>query len=134
MTTVANMIAIDTNIVVRFLVRDDEAQWVRACALIRDSAVYVPASVMLETAWVLRSIHGFRRLQLNEALEQFVGLPNVNVETPERFAFTFDGVRKGLDFADALHLAASERCEGFLTFDRSFVRRSKGSTPQVTEL
>lgn len=134
MITATNMIAIDTNIVVRFLVRDDEAQWVRACALIQEGAVYVPASVILETAWVLRSIHGFRRLELNEALEQFVGLPNVNIETPERFAFTFDWVRKGLDFADALHLAASERCDGFLTFDKALVRRSRGSAPQVAEL
>lgn len=134
MTMAANMIAIDTNIVVRFLVRDDEAQWARVCALIRDRAVYVPASVVLETAWVLRSVHGYSRLELCEGLEQFFGLPNVSVETPERFAFTFDWVRKGLDFADALHLAASEGCESLLTFDRAFAQRSRGAVPKVAKL
>lgn len=128
------MIAIDTNILVRFLMRDDEAQWARVCALIEGAAIYVPASVMLETAWVLRSIHGLRRIEVVEALEQFVGLPNASVETPERFAVTFDWVRKGLDFADALHLASSDNCETLLTFDQQFVRRSRGTTPAVVEL
>ena len=129
-----SMIAIDANIVVRLLVRDDDAQWARAYALIRDTAIYVPATVVLETAFVLRNIYGYRRRELSDALEQFLGLPTVSVETPERFAATFDWVRKGLDFADALHLSSSESCDGFATFDRQFVRFAKGAAPTVSEL
>lgn len=128
-----SMIAIDTNIVVRFLVRDDETQWTRADFLIRNAAIFVPATVVLETAWVLQNIYGYRRLDLNTALEQFLGLPTVVVETPERFAATFDWVRGGLDFADAMHLAASENCERFSTFDRPFAKAAKGSAPPVSE-
>lgn len=127
------MIAIDTNIVVRFLVRDDEAQWARVDALIRDAAIFVPSTVVLETAWVLQNIYGFRLLDLNSALEKFLGLPTVVVETPERMAATFDWVRRGLDFADAMHLVAAENCDSFVTFDRSFLRAAKGSAPPMSE-
>lgn len=54
------MIALDTDVLVRFLVRDDEAQFERAEKLIRRSAhagepTYISLLVLLETEWVLRS-------------------------------------------------------------------------------
>ena len=54
------MIGLDTNVLVRFLVRDDEEQFERARRLIRREAqdgepVRVSLLVLLETEWVLRS-------------------------------------------------------------------------------
>lgn len=53
------MLGLDTNVLVRFLVRDDEEQFERAEKLIRRSAnadpVYISLLVLLETEWVLRS-------------------------------------------------------------------------------
>ena len=54
------MIGLDTNVLVRFLVRDDPAQFERAQKLIRREAtagkpVFVSLLVMLEAEWVLRS-------------------------------------------------------------------------------
>jgi predicted nucleic-acid-binding protein len=53
------MLGLDTNVLVRFLVRDDEEQFERAEKLIRRSAnagdpVYISLLVLLETEWVLR--------------------------------------------------------------------------------
>lgn len=49
------MIALDTNILVRFFVRDDEGQALKARALIAASQVLILTTVLMETEWVLRS-------------------------------------------------------------------------------
>ena len=116
------MLAIDTNLIVRFLVRDHPAQSAKAKALIEEEDVFVSATVMLETAWVLRGAYGYSSDQLGAALTAFSGLPRVTLEEPGVVAQALDWMKSGLDFADALHLAKARGCEGFVTFDRKFVR------------
>ena len=49
------MLAIDTNVIVRLLVRHDDEQLRRAKSLLASSEVFVANTVMLECEWVLRS-------------------------------------------------------------------------------
>jgi predicted nucleic-acid-binding protein len=70
------MIGIDTNVLVRFFVRDDEAQFQRAQRLIRGAAtrgetVLVSQLVLLETEWVLRSRYALGK---DDILGAFSGL------------------------------------------------------------
>ncbi len=58
------MAALDTNVLVRFLVQDDAAQGEAAARLIRNgiragTPLFVPVTVRLELEWVLRSAFGF---------------------------------------------------------------------------
>lgn len=48
------MIAVDTNIVIRFLTRDDEQQYQQAYALFQHYQISIANTVFLETEWVLR--------------------------------------------------------------------------------
>jgi predicted nucleic-acid-binding protein len=48
------MLAVDTNVMVRYLTGDDAEQFAKASALIRDEDIYVGTTVLLETEWVLR--------------------------------------------------------------------------------
>ena len=118
------MLAVDTNIVVRFLTRDDESQFTRADALIRNEDVYVCATVLLETEWVLRSVYGYDRTRVLEALRDFAALPQVTFQDPFATAQAFEWVADGMDFADALHLAASKDCEAFVSFDRALTAQA----------
>ena len=120
------MIALDTNVVVRFLTRDDPAQAVRALALIETGAAFVPRTVVLETEWVLRTIYRFERDAIAAGLTRLLGLPGVEVEDRPTVARALDWSRKGLDFADALHLASSTQAEAFATFDRALQRKARG--------
>ena len=54
------MRAIDTNVLVRALVRDDTTQSARAEALLSEHRIFIPVTVMLELEWVLRSRYAFR--------------------------------------------------------------------------
>ena len=118
------MIAVDTNVVVRYLVKDDDAQSARARDILQGAAIFISPTVVLECAWVLRSLYGFSHRQVVGALEAFCGTPNVNVGEAAAIKRAFRLTELGLDFADALHLALAEYCEAFVTFDRRLAKRA----------
>lgn len=112
------MLAVDTNVVVRYLTRDDAEQFAQASVLIRDEDVYVCTTVLLETEWVLRRAYRFGRDQIVQALSAFAGLPRVTLEDAALTAKALAWAAQGMDFADALHLASAGTCEAFVSFDR----------------
>jgi predicted nucleic-acid-binding protein len=120
------VIALDTNVVVRFLTRDDPAQAIRAKALIETGAAFVPRTVVLETEWVLRTIYRFKGDAIAAGLTRLLGLPGVEIEDRPTVARALDWCRQGLDFADALHLASSVQAQAFATFDRALQRKARG--------
>jgi predicted nucleic-acid-binding protein len=121
------MLAIDANLVVRYLTGDHPRQAARARALIDGGPVFVPVTVMLEVDWVLRSAYGFAPADVARGLRAFAGLPTVTVEDAATVATALDRAENGMDFADALHLGRSSHCEGFATFDRRLLKAAKGA-------
>jgi predicted nucleic-acid-binding protein len=116
------MLAIDTNLIVRYLTADHPQQSAKAKALIDGEDVFVATTVLLETEWVLRSVYGFASPQLAKALAAFAGLPRVILEDATLVATALGWMGSGLDFADSLHLAKSEGCDAFVTFDRRLAK------------
>src|SRR6266481_9185056 len=94
------MLAIDTNLVVRYLVGDDPGQAARARKLIDNNDVFVCTTVLLETEWVLRSVYGFLAAQCAKALADFAGLPRVTLEDAVVTAKALGWMQQGMDFAD----------------------------------
>lgn len=120
------MRAIDTNLVVRYLVpADDPSQAARAARVIDGGEVFVPSTVLLETEWVLRTFYGFSGADVASAFKGFAGLESVQVEHPLRLRRALEWLLEGMDFADALHLASADHCEAFVTFDKAFLRAAK---------
>jgi predicted nucleic-acid-binding protein len=116
------VLAIDTNVIVCYLVGDDHDQFLRARRLLEREPVFVADTVLLECEWVLRSGYGFDARTIVEALRAFAGLPTVVLESPERAAAALTRREQGMDFADALHLAGAADCDAFLTFDRRLAK------------
>jgi predicted nucleic-acid-binding protein len=120
------VIAVDTNILVRYLVEDDVAQTDRAEAVLRNRSVLLLKTVLLETEWVLRTLYRFERAAIEEALTRLLGLPGIEVEDRAAVALALAWYGQNrLDFADALHLASSAQAEAFATFDRVLRRRAR---------
>lgn len=114
------MLAVDTNLIVRYLVGDDPAQAARARKLIDGNEVFVGLTVLLETEWVLRSVYEFSMRECAKALRDFAGLPHVTVRDAPVAAKALAWMDEGLDFADGLHLAQAEGCDAFVSFDKEF--------------
>ena len=126
------MIAFDTNLLVRFLADDDKAQADLAESLMRNDAVFLSRTVLLETEWVLRSCYGQQRATLAGFFEQLLEAENVEVEDRDLVAAAVQWFRLGADFADALHLSVCETAV-MHTFDRGFCKeaRDAGVTPEI---
>lgn len=122
------MLAIDTNIIVRYLTEDHPKQSPKAKALIDSEEVFVCTTVLLESAWVLRSVYGYSSVEVAQALRSFAGLPNVILEDAALAAKALDWAARGVDFADALHLAKAQGCDAFVSFDRRFAKIAKEVT------
>ncbi|MBI2354625.1 MAG: type II toxin-antitoxin system VapC family toxin [Deltaproteobacteria bacterium] len=120
------MIVIDTNILVRYAVKDDHKQTVIATEFLKNNACYIIKTVLLELAWVLSSEAGYN-LSRNvgaERLRHICGLPTVTVEDACAVAQSITWYEQGMDFADALHLASSTYCSGFATMDRRMTAKA----------
>jgi predicted nucleic acid-binding protein len=118
------MMALDTNVLVRYLTRDEPEEAARARSLIERTSVLVAKTVMLETEWVLRSAYQFGPSTIAESFTAFLGLPSVTIEDEPAVARALAWYAQGLDFADALHVASCEEAEAFATFDRRLRRRA----------
>lgn len=116
------MISIDTNVVVRFLAIDDEAQFERAKRVFETQDCFLPTSVLLESEWVLRTVLEFPKDEVLAALGGLIDLPRVVPEDGARAAQALEWARSGMDFADALHLASSASCSAFVSFDRKLAK------------
>jgi len=119
------VLAVDTNVVVRLLLNDDERQGAKARALFESGDVWIGATVLLEVAWVLESVYGLDGVEAAEALDRLLGLPNVRVENPGAIATALAAAKQGVDLADALHLGRAPEDVEFATFDRALARSAR---------
>lgn len=128
------MRAVDTNVLARYYLRDDPAQARIASAVLAGGDVFVPKTVLLELAWVLRYVANQSNAKVIECVAHLIALQGVAIEDENEVEVALEHCRGGIDFADALHLAASGGCGEMLTFDdRGFARRAArlGLTPPV---
>lgn len=128
------MRAVDTNVLVRLLTDDDEAQTRIAKRVIAAGDTFISSTVLLETEWVLRGAYRYAPEEVNLALSALGGLPGVTIEAPNVVAQALGWHREGMDFADAIHLASASRCELFVTFDRKLAKRAKALAALTVEV
>lgn len=116
------MIALDTNILVRYLLNDDPAQGQEAVKLLGSrEPLFVPTTVWLELAWVLDG-YDCTRAEIARALRHVLGLPDLQTANGVALLRALSAYESGLDFADALHLALSSRASAMASFDKDFAK------------
>ncbi len=124
------MLGIDTNVLVRFLVRDDEGQFERARRLIKrevgsEEDVFVSLLVLVETEWVLRSRYSLQKSEVMEAISGLLDATEVQFEDePAVEEALFIWKDSAADFADCLIGAHHRRlgCRATATFDAKAVK------------
>jgi predicted nucleic-acid-binding protein len=127
------VLALDTNILVRFVLADDEAQHAAAVAVMMSPSLFIAATVLLELSWLLLNTYAYPRRRVLEVLNALAALPNVTVDRAAQVQQALAWTGEGMDFADALHLASAHACEALVSFDRDFGRRARvlETTPPV---
>jgi len=120
------MASLDTNVLVRYLVQEDEPQFFLAKKLIRAAVrtgetLYIPITVMLELEWVLRSNYKHSKVQVTSTLSALLSSYELSFESETAVEIALALYVKGTaDFADCMHVALAHLAgEGPLwTFDR----------------
>jgi len=124
------MIGLDTNVLVRFLVRDDEAQFERSRRLIRREAaagepVLINLLVILETEWVLRSRYDLSKAQILTAFSGLLESVEISFEDePSLEQALFLWKESSVQLADCLIGARNTAlsCRGTASFDTKALR------------
>ncbi len=120
------MIALDTNVLVRFLVEDDLKQSAEAVAFIERSIekgepLFVPQIVLCELVWVLSHAYGLDRKTITPVLQQLRRAAHLEIEAADEVQRTIESYSTGRgDFADYLiaERSVSAGCSAAATFDR----------------
>ncbi len=120
-------VALDTNVLLRFLTRDDPKKHYAAARLISRQTCFVLDTVLLELEWVLRKTFGYDRQQIAAVLDVMTNSAGLKVENQLRLSSALSAYRSGMDFADAFHLAGAAETAAFATFDRQLIKRASRS-------
>ena len=123
------MRALDTNVLARFFIDDaDDAQAARqrpaAVAALAERS-FVSVTVLLELEWVMRGFYELPTRDISRVLRALTGIEHITLEDRDAVLAALEAFDKGLDFADALHIARSSRASGFATFDQRLAKRAK---------
>jgi predicted nucleic-acid-binding protein len=126
--------SVDTNVVVRLLLRDDAAQANQIDALVATGDPIVPATVIMETEWVLRAVYRYERADIADLLTALLVIDGVTVQDEAAVAWALDRYRHGADLADMLHVVTSGNVDSFVTFDKKMPRQAGADSPIPIEI
>ncbi len=119
------MNGLDTNVLVRYLVADDEAQAAKAKRYIQSGSTYVNCIVLSEVVWVLESAYGYDKEAIVAVLERLLSTHELEVEDADvAQAALHDYRRSTAGFTDCLigHRNTAHGCNETGSFDK----RAKG--------
>ena len=130
------MAAFDTNVLVRYIVRDNAAQLATAQRLIircvsEGLTLFVPVTVVLELEWVLRSSFEFGKNDVLLTLSSLFSAAELSFESEQALEVALQLFRKGsADFDDCLHVALATQAneQPLWTFDNGAAKVSGRST------
>ena len=123
------MIALDTNVLIRYLTRDNPEQAEAARALLQglttDNPGFICREVVIEVVWVLERSYHFTRERIANIVVELVATDTLVIEDDNDVAQAAAVYREGsADFSDLMILAAANRvgAQPLYTFDRRFAR------------
>ena len=116
------MLAIDTNVLVRLLARDDAKQTAAADSLVQRGA-WVSLLVLMEACWVLDTVFDVDGERLVAAVDMLIEHEHITLQDPDvvRTALTHVRARPNVGFSDCLILEVARKAGHvpFATFDRA---------------
>lgn len=120
------MPALDTSVLVRYVVQDDSGQGAAAKRLIdrciaEGRSIFVPVTVTLELEWVLRASFGCTKDDVLHVLSTLFSAAELTFESERALEVALHLYREGsADFADCLHVALATQAgePPMWTFDK----------------
>jgi predicted nucleic-acid-binding protein len=122
------VLGVDTNILVRFFTRDDQAQFDSAARLIADAtdgSLFISVVVLAELNWVLARAYDVPRKNLLLLMNSLLEMREFTVEAADRVRLALNMAgEQGCDFVDALIAYGNVEmgCTATVSFDKKALR------------
>ena len=127
------MKAVDTNVLARLILQDDEQQMMIARRIVGEP-VWVSSTVWIELGWVLDRRLGLDRTIVADALQALLMIETIRTADRAGLDWAIERFRAGADWADMVHLVAARgAADSFATFDRGVGSRAGPDSPVVVE-
>jgi len=119
-------VAVDTNVLVRFLTWDSEEQALEAAKILESGDVIVISTIVLcELVWVLKRAYRYAGADIVDVVRRVIQTRNVEIDRPAA-EVGLQMLAQGGDFADGVvqYDASCAKCDRLVTFDQDFARRN----------
>ncbi len=126
------MIAIDTNVLLRYILRDDERQFDASALFFQartmEDPAFVGLIVLCELTWSLRRRYGFSAQQVSTVVATLFETAEVHIEDEADVSACLSNAGAGAEIADVLiaYCAARAGCAATVTFDQRAAARIPG--------
>lgn len=122
---------LDTNALVRYLVRDEENQYQQAVDWLKDAEdgkikIIVPTIVVAETCFVLESFYKKQRDEISDSMVVFLSQRWMAVPDRDILLSLWGNFKKGLHFVDSFLISwAEQKNYKLLTFDKKLQKKDR---------
>lgn len=131
------MIALDSNVLLRFLLKDEPEQARKAKSLIdrldrSDERALVSDVVLCEVVWVLTRTHGYRRASISAVVRQLLAARQLTFDSSDRLLRSVQAFESGKGgFADYVirEHARNAGCRDVRTFDKDLLGEEMFAAP-----
>jgi predicted nucleic-acid-binding protein len=128
------MIGIDTNILARWILRDDPVQCIIADEIM-SGPIEISTSVFLEFGWLLQSVFQLSRSAFADSMSAILSIELASIADREGLRWALERYRHGGDWADMVHLISLQAAKSFATFDLGIAKAAgPGSPVQIKTL
>ena len=122
------MIAIDTNVLIRLIVEDNDIQSSKALKFVRKQGeVFISAIVVCEATWILESCYNLKKAELINVFENMLRVDQFNIEYSEAIWLALNEYKRiNADFSDCIigAIAKTNDCHPVVTFDKKAAKSS----------
>ena len=118
------MIIVDTNILIRYLLNDNEKLNTEATHIIENNDIFIPTEVIVEVSYVLNKVYKVEKNDILNVVQQLINMEGVYFQNKETIELAFKTYsKKNLDIVDCI-LFAYYKNENFdiKTFDKKLCK------------
>ena len=122
------MIVIDTNIILRYLLNDNEELSKQAIDIIDNNTILIPNEVIVEACYVLRKVYNVEKEKIYEAVQSLMEIDNINFQNTNVVSLAVKTyATQNLDIVDCI-LYSYNRIEKYevKTFDKKLNKLISG--------
>lgn len=118
------MIIVDTNVILRYLLQDNEELSSKAIEIIDNNEIFIPTEVIVEVSYVLKKVYNVEKDKIFETIKLLLDMENIKFKNKKTIEVAFKIYsEKNLDIVDCI-LYAYNKVEKFeiKSFDKKLCK------------